>query len=134
MSGAKTGGCLAKVGLLFLRDCGEPVHKHCKACGRPVCKKHAEVGDDGKLLCAECNGAAGGMGNESSFARERNGYYDRFGYVPYYYGRSRYYSDRDYRSFDDMDNGLEMDTDDIHEVDNDDESVFGVFGKKFLDS
>ncbi len=94
--------CRAKVGLLFLRDCGRIPKTECSNCGRPVCSEHKIKADEG-YLCPECgsknrktarNGAA-------ASSRHRRGYYDRHGYSPYYYGHHHYYSDRDYRTFDD---------------------------------
>ncbi len=98
--------CMAKVGLLFLKDCGMEVRNLCKGCGRPICLDHSVTTEQG-VLCPECaanttqrgqQGMNSNRGVRSSLDRGR--YYDAYGYAPYYYGYAHYYSDRDYRTFD----------------------------------
>ncbi|MEW6262545.1 MAG: hypothetical protein AB1641_05655 [Thermodesulfobacteriota bacterium] len=103
------GRCHAKKGLLFLRDCDAPAVAACAVCGRPICSAHQVPGPKGPQ-CPEClaleqktePGAVTGAGrmNMVDRARYRHHYYDTYGYLPYYYGWSHYYSDRDYRTFD----------------------------------
>ena len=99
-------GCKTKVGLLVLRDCDRPAVSTCMVCGRPVCKKH-QVKRHHEVLCVEC--AAGQYGTQDAGIRDggrvgwfttRRHYYRRYHYYPYYYGRHRYYSDTDFRAFD----------------------------------
>ncbi len=121
--------CKAKVGLLFLQDCGGAAIAKCAACSRAVCRQHRVDSLTGSgHLCPECAAqkqtgkkdpmAAGlvdekaaqkaGLTEEDSttpssvqrvFRRTR--YYDDYGYRPYYTGYHHFYSDRDYRTFDD---------------------------------
>lgn len=93
--------CKAKVGLLFLRDCGSIVKNNCSTCGRPVCKKHSIDSEKG-VLCPECAAQAKNIPKSAALnsTRRRNDYYNGYGYSPYYYGYNRYYSDSDYRTFD----------------------------------
>ncbi len=94
--------CKAKIGLLFLRDCGSPVKTNCTICGRPVCRKHSVDSEKG-VVCPECAAPSKQIQNNASVnhARRRSGYYSGYGYSPYYYGHNRYYSDNDYQTFDD---------------------------------
>lgn len=97
----QSGSCMAKTGLLFLRDCGNLMSRFCKACGRPICSEHSIPSDQG-MVCPECAASGDTPQNEpgARFAQQRGGYYSRYGYSPYYYGYSHYYSDQDYRTFD----------------------------------
>jgi DNA-directed RNA polymerase subunit RPC12/RpoP len=98
--------CMAKTGLLFLRDCGSMMINNCQTCGRPVCRVHSIETEQG-ILCPEC--AASTPKNEFQeeagvrSSAQRRTYYDRYGYAPYYYGHTHYYSDHDYRTFDGQD-------------------------------
>lgn len=93
--------CKAKIGLLFLRDCGSMVINNCTTCGRPVCKKHSIESEKG-VVCPECAVPFKNIKNSSALnsTRRRNNYYSGYGYSPFYYGHNRYYSDSDYRTFD----------------------------------
>ena len=99
-----SGICQAKKGLIFLRDCGAPAISQCRLCGRPVCENHQIVDEMGGL-CPECGVKEENVADPSesrlSRYRSRNDYYDRYHYYPVYYGHSHYFSDRDYRTFDD---------------------------------
>lgn len=94
--------CKAKIGLLFLRDCGSMVINNCTTCGRPICKKHSIESEKG-VVCPECAAPSKNIKNNSALnsTRRRNNYYSGYGYSPFYYGHNRYYSDNDYRTFDD---------------------------------
>jgi len=101
--------CMAKTGLLFLKDCGSMVINNCQVCGRPICRVHSIETAQG-ILCPEC--AADVSKSTKRKIREDSGvqsaarrqtYYHNYGYVPYYYGHAYYYSDNDYRTFDGRD-------------------------------
>ncbi len=98
-------GCKSKVGLLFLRDCNRPVHGQCKKCNRPICKEHRIKIEDQGAYCTECANALEEDYDDPALYRtsRRYYYYDSYGYEPIYYGSHRYYSDHDYRTFDDRD-------------------------------
>ena len=99
-------GCKTKVGMLVLHDCDRPAVDNCTACGRPICKRH-RVKRQGEVLCAECAEARDRYREDDSvldsrttwFAARRR-YYSRYHYRPYYHGYHRYYSDEDFRAFD----------------------------------
>lgn len=107
------GICQAKKGLLFLRDCGGPAIAACHLCGRPVCSTH-QVKDEKGSVCPECASqtdtttieqqegtiTSTGQPNVVTRSRHRRRYYSHYGYMPYFYGHSHYYSDHDYRTFD----------------------------------
>ncbi|MEW5725264.1 MAG: hypothetical protein AB1896_19275 [Thermodesulfobacteriota bacterium] len=102
------GFCQAKKGLLFLRDCGAPALAQCHLCGRPVCEAHQVLSEKGPQ-CPECAAQSqpgdiltrsAGRGDATSRAWLRGDYYDRYHYLPWYFGHASYYSDRDYRTFD----------------------------------
>lgn len=95
------GTCMAKIGLLFLRDCGNPMSRTCIACGRPICEEHA-IGTRQGTVCPDCAASEDALQNDpgARFTAQRGRYYSRFGYIPYYYGSTYYYSDGDYRTFD----------------------------------
>lgn len=92
---------MAKTGLLFLRDCGSMMINNCVACGRPVCRNHSIDSEQG-IVCPECAAPRKNLQNEPGVrsSSQRQGYYSRYGYAPYYYGHTHYYSDNDYRTFD----------------------------------
>lgn len=94
--------CMAKTGLLFLRDCGSMALNACSACGRPVCRKHSIEADSG-IVCPECAAPKKNLRKDPAVNQSamRNSYYSRYDYMPYYYGHTYYYSDRDYRTFED---------------------------------
>lgn len=94
--------CKAKIGLLFLRDCGSPVKTNCTLCGRPICRDHCIDSEKG-VVCPECGAGSKQVQKNAHVenARMRNNYYSGYGYSPYYYGYHHYYSDNDYRTFDD---------------------------------
>lgn len=96
--------CMAKTGLLFLRDCGSMALNACSACGRPVCRKHS-IESEGGILCPECAAPHKNLQNKPGVSQsaQRQQYYSRYDYAPYYYGHMYYYSDRDYRTFDGAD-------------------------------
>lgn len=97
--------CRAKVGLLFLRDCGGVAVDKCAVCGRALCKQHRVDAVTGSgYWCPECAAQKSDANvDEPSVARVRNrtSYYHDYHYIPYYSGMHRFYSDRDYRTFDD---------------------------------
>jgi len=96
------GICHARVGLLVLRDCGEPAVANCRQCGRSLCGAHQVLTEDGPT-CPECIARQEQFGtptDAATAARSRNRYYDRYGYDPFYTGSSHYYSDHDYRTLD----------------------------------
>lgn len=94
--------CKAKVGLLFLRDCGSIVKTNCVLCGKPICRKHSVETEKG-VVCPECAAPSDKIKNSRAVnnARQRSNFYSDYGYNPYYYGNNLYYSDNDYRTFDD---------------------------------
>jgi len=94
--------CRHKIGLLSLRDCGNPVVGLCVDCNRPVCDKHMKDTDRG-TVCLECftqNLEDQEMSGEAARVYHRRTYYHSTGYYPYYYGHSLRYGDDDYRYFD----------------------------------
>jgi len=95
---------MAKTGLLFLRDCGSMMINNCVACGRPVCRNHAIDSDQG-IVCPECAAPKKNLREEPAVrnSAHRQDYYSRYGYAPYYYGHTLFYSDQDYRTFDGKD-------------------------------
>lgn len=94
--------CKAKRGLLFLTDCGNVVKDNCTACGRPVCREHCIESEKGSL-CLECAASDEKLKAKPKvrMAERRRTYYSTYRYLPYYYGYSHYYSDSDFRTFDD---------------------------------
>ena len=105
-----TGKCLSKRGLLFLRDCGQLAVDNCHTCHRPVCSVHRMQDAEG-TICPECFARAekeqtpekaSSRPGHSSLNRHvmRSRYYGRHSYLPFYYGHHHFYSDRDYRTFD----------------------------------
>ena len=108
----RQGICQAKKGLLFLRDCGAAATAICRKCGRPICEKH-QIREEEGLLCPECLAHAEDArerDEEQASAMDRSGpgfragrrryYYDNYHYIPIYYGHYHYFSDHDYRTFD----------------------------------
>lgn len=94
--------CQARVGLLFLRDCGRPALADCRFCGRPVCDEHQVLSFEG-VSCPECAAAREDLDRlptGGKQAKDRRRYYEENEYYPYYFGTSRYFSDGDYRTFD----------------------------------
>ena len=101
MEGQDSGLCRAKVGLLSLRDCNRMAPVNCSQCSRAVCDKHQVRVTDG-FLCPECAAQSPDLSQKNRAARRahrRNRYYGGYGYSPYYYGHSHYFSDHDYRCF-----------------------------------
>ena len=97
--------CRHKVGLLSLRDCGEPTISKCSLCNRPVCEKHQKtVSDVEGAICVECYLQR--VDRERAVHEDMGRYYHRrsmyrsSGYHPYYYGHSRHYKHDHYRDFD----------------------------------
>lgn len=93
--------CMAKTGLLFLRDCGSMMLNNCVTCGRPICRKHSIESEAG-IVCPECAAPKKNLHSDpaASQSSQRRDYYNRYDYYPYYYGHYHYYSDHDYRTFD----------------------------------
>ncbi|MGA1871506.1 MAG: hypothetical protein ACMUJM_23510 [bacterium] len=93
--------CLAKVGLLTLRECGESMETHCALCNRPICKEHM-ITTQSKLMCPECafRQKTGSRRRAYRGPSNRHRYYESYGYQPVYYGHDHYYNDYDSRSFD----------------------------------
>jgi hypothetical protein len=103
------GTCRARKGLLFLHDCGEPAVARCERCARPVCGMH-QVMAQNAVCCPECAAAledadpeAAGGDPAVDAVRRRRAYYSDYDYHPWYYGRHSYFSDKDYRVFDEKD-------------------------------
>lgn len=111
-----SGICQAKKGMLFLRDCGSAAIAQCHKCGRPVCTAH-QLMDGSQTICPDCftqddtidHQPKPDVTNRTAATttrryRTRSSYYSRYGYTPFYFGHSHYYSDRDYRTFDQAEN------------------------------
>ncbi len=100
--------CRYKRGFLFLRDCAEPAVGACSICGRPICLAHQAPSTDGSMACLEC--AATDQREDPLSVNEetdniesrRTGIYSELAYEPSYDGHHRYYSDADFRTFDDQ--------------------------------
>lgn len=95
--------CKAKTGLLFLRDCGSIVKHKCMHCGRPVCREHSIETQMG-TACPECSAPVKDLKDNNPAVRhaaDRNHYYNAYGYAPYYYGYTHYFSDHDFHTFED---------------------------------
>ena len=92
--------CKAKVGLLFLRDCGGVVQTNCVLCKRPICRNHCVESEQG-IVCPECGASLKHTADDPRVdkATRRNRYYRDYGYSPFYYGSYHYYSDMDYQTF-----------------------------------
>jgi hypothetical protein len=76
--------CMAKRGLLTLRDCENPEARNCATCGRPMCNEHLSA-RSGHTKCLEC--AAADPAKDQQFDAEwasgyRREYYRRSGYAP----------------------------------------------------
>ncbi len=102
--GKHVGPCRAKKGLLFLRDCEAPASALCTRCGRTICHEHTVKLAAGPL-CPECaaqmdDGQRAATSPVVMRAARRRRSYAYHGYLPYYYGHHRYYSDSDFRTFD----------------------------------
>jgi DNA-directed RNA polymerase subunit RPC12/RpoP len=93
--------CKVKTGLLFLRDCGSMVVNQCIKCGRPICRAHSIESEQG-IICPECAAPEKKYQNVSGVksSAQRQELYNNHGYAPYYYGYYHYYSDNDYKTFD----------------------------------
>ncbi len=128
MGGRDDQMCKAKVGLLFLRDCGSIVKDNCGQCGRPVCRDHLVKGESG-FVCSECAAKTKGMSKKPNAVStfNRNRYYHSYGYSPWYFGHSHYYSDRDYQTFE----STEMD---YHEPDTDMDMVDAAVMDDYMES
>jgi hypothetical protein len=89
--------CKARVGLLVLRVCGEPAAGACTGCGLPLCSQHMLTGSDGTPRCPECAIQDPNMATNPELrrSRQRDQYYDDYGYEPYDLGGPGYYSARD---------------------------------------
>ena len=128
--------CRAKVGMLVLRDCRERARAVCDLCGRPVCNAHQSPCQQG-IACPECAAEAttteqqkAAAAPEVKKARRRRRWYRQRHYRPYYFGHrhgyyDHYYSDQDYRTFDDAERrtvgtGTAEATDEAAEADSDD--------------
>ncbi len=99
--------CRHRVGLLSLKDCGEPAVSQCTNCNRPVCQKHRKmVTGEGKddVVCVECSleqvSEKTALSEDMDREYHRRSFYRNTGYRPYYYGHYRSYGSDDYRSFD----------------------------------
>ncbi|MBI5570462.1 MAG: hypothetical protein HY914_10995 [Desulfomonile tiedjei] len=108
------GICHSKKGLLFLEDCGELAVDTCSLCARPVCAAHRVVGPEGPV-CPECYYRDQRDASDEDDDTEeddldadtdaplsypdRDQYYDKYDYQPVVTGSSHYFSDRDYRTF-----------------------------------
>ena len=80
--------CLAKRGLLTLRDCNNPESRNCANCGRPMCTEHLSA-RSGYTKCLEC--AAADPAKDQQYDAEwasgyRREYYRRSGYAPILFG------------------------------------------------
>jgi len=80
--------CMAKRGLLTLRDCENPEARNCANCGRPMCNEHLSA-RSGHTTCLEC--AAADPDKDHQYDAEwasgyRREYYRRSGYAPILFG------------------------------------------------
>ena len=105
-----TGTCAVKRGFFVLRDCGSSAASQCSICQRPICYQHM-VTRGTTNFCVECN--ARQLSEEEKRARlqdpeddvgfyaYRSGFYNRYGYSPFYSGLyyDSYYDEYDLRSF-----------------------------------
>ena len=100
--------CKVKIGLLFLRDCGNEVSGQCAACGRPVCTKHISEAEKGPV-CPECaiDNDWPDVTDSLKMVTKRRKYNLKYKYRPFYKskggGGSQVYSDWDYRIFEERD-------------------------------
>lgn len=71
--------CQARMGLLVLRECGDPSTGVCGHCGKALCAAHL-VGTS----CPECAVAQGedATGPTAQEAASRNAYYQHYGQAP----------------------------------------------------
>jgi hypothetical protein len=103
--------CMAKRGLLTLRDCENTEERNCANCGRPMCHEHLSA-RSGYAKCLEC--AAADPDKDQQYDAEwasgyRREYYRRSGYAPILFGAaaalgvaglaSAYWDHVDQRSF-----------------------------------
>lgn len=95
-----TAMCKAKVGLLVLRGCGDPAIGACALCGMPLCSQHMVTGQDGGIRCPDCGLRDPDMASRQDLkeGRERESYYDEYGYHPYMYWGMGRYSSRDHET------------------------------------
>ena len=108
------GICHSKKGLLFLQDCGELAVDTCSLCARPICAMHRMVGSEGPV-CPECYYRDQRDTSDDDDTEDddldaetdaplsypdRDQLYDKYEYQPIVSGSSHYFSDRDYRTFD----------------------------------
>ena len=80
--------CMAKRGLLTLRDCDAAEERTCANCGRPMCHEHLSA-RSGFTRCLEC--AAADPDKDQQYDAEwasgyRREYYRRSGYAPILFG------------------------------------------------
>lgn len=89
------GKCRTAVGMLVLRECGQPANQVCVMCNKPICEAHQAPTKQG-IACPEC--AASLPGEEAPPAavrvRRRQQYYSHYHYTPLYF------YDDDYHAFD----------------------------------
>ena len=76
--------CMAKRGLLTLRDCANAEERNCEVCGRPMCHEHLSA-RSGYTKCLEC--WAADPKTDQQYDAEwasgyRRDYYRRSGYAP----------------------------------------------------
>ncbi|MDX2154113.1 MAG: hypothetical protein SFV54_25460 [Bryobacteraceae bacterium] len=78
--------CQAKIGLLVLRPCGEPVAAICPGCGLPLCATHGIGGQ-----CPDCRLATGNLDEDDpgGDAVTRHQYYRQFGAAGYFTPQDR---------------------------------------------
>ena len=71
--------CQARMGLLVLRDCGDPATGFCGQCGKAICAAH-QTGTS----CPECAVAQGQDASDPNAqqAASRNAYYQQYGQAP----------------------------------------------------
>lgn len=80
--------CMAKRGLLTLRDCDTAEERNCAHCGRPMCHEHLSA-RSGYTTCLEC--AAADPAKDQNYDAEwasgyRREYYRRNNYAPILFG------------------------------------------------
>jgi hypothetical protein len=97
--------CACKRGFFTLRDCANPASGSCSVCTRRVCAQHLTQGS----ACVECvakrdeeEALGPDVDPTLGAVRYRTSWYRSSGYSPMWWGTSdSYYSDTDYRWYDD---------------------------------
>lgn len=72
--------CQWQMGVLVMRECGQPAAAGCAICSRPICAAHTMMGQNGPA-CPGCAAHTAGYGenDDTEIAGARDQYYSQYG-------------------------------------------------------